>query len=389
MAKNKDLSNVVSATISNGIVMSELKKMIKSRVEIIMKNPDKSMEISPILIHSAPGIGKSSVCQQIAQELGIDFINIKLCNIDALDFRGLPSVDQEKGVTKWNCPNFWPKDPNAKGIILLDEITACDSLVQKAAYEFVLERRIGEIYNVPKGYYILAAGNRACDKAIVAPISSALANRFCHVELSENSDDWRSWAITHDIHPSVLGFIQWQPQWLLHMKDEHLDRGFPTPRSWSRVSEEVKMWENDEHMLSKLVSGLVGDSASYEFMAFHKLNRKFANIREIMLNKDAKIELPKAPDELYAMTNAMTYLLWRGDSEAENNRLLDGFFRISLKLDSAFAALAMTAAMTANSEDKEKQRMASRMLFKHPMYKKWQETHGREFAKYVTNPDSL
>ena len=50
-----------------------------------------------------------------------------------------------------------------KGIILFDEITAADSTLQVAAYEFILDRRLGQLYEVPDGWYIVAAGNRTSD----------------------------------------------------------------------------------------------------------------------------------------------------------------------------------------------------------------------------------
>ena len=46
------------------------------------------------------------------------------------------------------------------------------------------------MYQVPDGWYIVAAGNRTGDAAVARTMSSALANRFCHLEVGANSSSW-------------------------------------------------------------------------------------------------------------------------------------------------------------------------------------------------------
>jgi hypothetical protein len=156
-------------------------------------------------------------------------------------------------------------------------------------------------------------------------MSSALANRFLHVEMQEDAESWIAWARTHDIHPSVTGFIRYRPGCLFHQEGENLERGWPTPRSWERVSRMLAQFGNgDESLLRKVVYGLVGNRAGVEFMEFHKINETFDDVLEMMTNPEKAIRIPDASDRKYALCAAMTYLLWRGKDEEEEARRVDG-----------------------------------------------------------------
>ncbi len=191
------------------------------------------------MVWGATGLGKSSILRDVAAERGIGFIDVRLAQREPVDIRGLP-VPGEDGV-KWLVASEWPRDPKSRGIILFDEITAADRSLQVAAYEFILDRRLGELYRVPDGWYICAAGNRTQDRAVAATMSSALANRFLHVEMVDDVESWIAWASAHDIHPSVAGFIRFRPTCLFNQEGENLERGWPSPRSWERVSHMVKL----------------------------------------------------------------------------------------------------------------------------------------------------
>ena len=119
--------------------------------------------IPPIMVWGAPGVGKSTAVRELTQELGIGFIDVRLAQREPVDMRGLPVPDEKDNSVKWLVSGEWPRDSNSRGIIMFDELTAADKTLQVAAYEFILDRRLGELYRVPDGWYIMAAGNRIED----------------------------------------------------------------------------------------------------------------------------------------------------------------------------------------------------------------------------------
>jgi hypothetical protein len=365
----------------NIVTPSELYSILSMQLDRIIECPSDIDIMAPLLIHGSPGCGKSSIVRQICADRNIEFIDTRLAQIEPADIRGLPVPNREKHIMEWYVNGTWPRDPNGKGIIFLDEITSCDRSIQCAAYELVLDRRLGNLYKVPPGYLIVAAGNNTTDRAVAVTMSSALANRFMHVELKEDVESWWKWAYSSNIHPAVVGFIKFKPHMLFCMDEgQNLERGWPTPRSWERVSQLCHMYkDNSDELLRKLVYGTVGNGAGVEFMEFYRINAEFANILDIMTDPNSKIIIPKQADRKHALVSGMVYLLWRGKDEKDEKARLNGFYRICCELESDFASMALLAAI--QSKDKAEVKSRAGKLLIHPMFKKWKELHGNALTQ--------
>ena len=109
----------------------------------------------PTFLWGAPGIGKSSIVKQIADEKGLDFIDLRLALMDPTDLKGIPFYDKETHTALWAPPAFLPRE--GEGILFLDELNSAAPAVQSSAYQLILDRRIGE-YELPDGWAIVAAG---------------------------------------------------------------------------------------------------------------------------------------------------------------------------------------------------------------------------------------
>lgn len=361
-------NNSIAIDTHNRMTMEELEKVLMTNCQMIINNKDMASIIPPLLIHSSPGIGKSSIVRQVAKNLGIGLVDVRLAEMESVDIRGLPSVDKDadgNGVMKWNAPDCWPRDPNSKGIIFLDELTSCDKSCQVAAYELILDRKIGDFYKVPDGWYIVSAGNLTTDRAVAMSMSSALANRFLHVELQEDSEAWRRWGTTHDVHPMVLGFIGYRPEHLFNMENENTERGWPSPRSWERVSHMVKIYGDDEEILRKMVYGLVGPAKGVEFMEFYRLNSKFDNILDMMYGK-IPVKIPTKNDQRYALCSTLVYQLWRSTDKDDETKRIGGFFKIINELPPEFLMMCINSAILGADVNERMYRAGK--LHDHPAY---------------------
>jgi len=341
------MNNVID---NHNIVSSEeIFGIIEKSAKMLMDNPALAGVIPAVMLRGAPGVGKSTIVRTVAEKLGIGFIDVRLAQMERVDFAGLPSVNN--GVTEWNVPAFWPRDPKSKGIVLLDEITSAPSDCQVAAYSVVLDRRIpNSNYKLPDGWLIVAAGNRQCDKAVVKMMSSALANRFVHFEVEANSEDWTKWAVKKSINPAVVGFINYRPASLFNMEGQNLEQGFPTPRSWERVSSAISMFSDNEALLRKMVYGLVGNGAGVEFMEFYKIQSRFDDVLAVMTDESKDFTLPSKADERFAVASAVVYHLWNGKDAEEQEKRINGFYKILMKMPNDFGALMIKSAMLGNNK---------------------------------------
>ena len=365
----------------NRVTGEQLERILKLQLETLAKRPEMAKVLPPLMVWGAPGLGKSSILQKAARDQGIGFIDVRLAQREPVDIRGLP-VPGPDGV-KWLVSSDWPRDPKSRGIILFDEITAADRSLQVAAYEFILDRRLGELYKVPDGWYICAAGNRTEDRAVAATMSSALANRFMHVELGEDVESWVAWARQSDILPVVIGFLRFRPAMLFSQSGENLERGWPTPRSWERVSRMLEVMKGEsEELVRHMVYGLVGNHAGVEFMEFKKMSESFADALDMMRNPNRKVEVPSRADMKYALCSAVAYYVWRGKDKADGEILLDGFYRICMELSSDFACMLMMDAM-AGTQSISKEEACER-LFMHKSYQEWADKHGKSLKKHIS-----
>ena len=372
MKTSLDMHNIVTG--------KRLERILSLQLDALEKNPSLAKMLPPLMVWGAPGVGKSSIIRKAADDRGIGFIDVRLAQREPVDIRGLP-VPGPDGV-KWLVSSDWPRDPKSRGIILFDELTAADRSLQVAAYEFILDRRLGELYRVPDGWYICAAGNRTEDRAVAATMSSALANRFLHVELGGDAESWIAWAQKNDIRPCVTAFVRFRPELLFRQEGENLERGWPSPRSWERVSRMLDVTEGeDEELQRSVVHGIVGDRAGVEFMEFRKLSERFDDVRKLMLDPSAEISVPQRADLKYALCSAVAYHVWRGEGSEESRRLLDGFYRICTALPSDFASMLMTDAMSGSKALSREE--ACERLFASPGYAPWAKKHGTALRRHV------
>src|SRR5919109_4228968 len=160
----------------------------------------------PVFIWGPPGIGKSSLVQRFAADVGLPCVSLLGSQLAPEDLIGVPQIID--GVSRFCPPKMIAR--NEPYCLFLDELNACSHEVQKAFYSLIHERRIGE-YVLPEGSIVIGAGNRAQDSAIVRPMSSALLNRMIHVHLHVSHREWLEWAAQSGVHHLGLEYIQTPP----------------------------------------------------------------------------------------------------------------------------------------------------------------------------------
>lgn len=189
------------------------------------------------LLLSPPGVGKSEMVMQAAAESGLPCRSLLGTQIAPEDVSGVPKIIGERSVF---CPPriLLPEIPQTF-CLFLDELPACAPDVQKAFYSLLLERRLGE-HALPAGTWVVAAGNRQQDRALVRAMSSALVNRVTILNLRVDADEWQDWARRNGIRVDIRSYISFMPDAL--MRDvPHEPVPFSTPRAWSLLSQSLDM----------------------------------------------------------------------------------------------------------------------------------------------------
>jgi hypothetical protein len=231
---------------------------------------------------------------EAAQESGLPCRSLLGTQIAPEDVSGVPRIVGERSVF---CPPriLLPEKPEPF-CLFLDELPACAPDVQKAFYSLLLERRLGE-HALPPGTWVVSAGNRLQDRALVRAMSSALVNRVTILQIRHDVDEWLSWAQRASVRQEIRSFIQTVPDAL--MRPVPADPvPFSTPRSWSLLSRAFDLAER---------AGMLGNEIR-RALAFGRLSPE-----------DAAVFCALAEDNLGPVQPLETYLrdpglLPKGDS---------------------------------------------------------------------------
>lgn len=305
----------------------------------------------PIFLWGPPGIGKSDIVAQITNNLVNSYlIDIRLSLWEPTDIKGIPYFDANEGKMVWGAPAELPDEAMAAKydniVLFLDEMNSAAPAVQAAAYQLILNRRVGQ-YRLPDNVIIVAAGNREADKGVTYRMPAPLANRFVHLEMGVNFDDWFTWAVNNKVHQDVVGYLQFAKQDLYDFDPKSASRSFATPRSWSFVSELLDE-ALDEGTTTDLVAGAVGEGLAVKFMAHRKVASSMPDPSEILAGKVKEMKT-KEISAMYSLTVSLCYEL-KEASDANDKKFDDkvnNFLRFAMdNFDTELVVMGIKLALT-------------------------------------------
>jgi hypothetical protein len=252
-------------------------KSAKNAIRVALKHK------RPLMVWGAAGIGKSDIFHQIGKETERNVRDVRLALWDPTDIKGIPYRGDDNQM-HWSVPVELPTNPESTDILFLDELPSAPPATQAAAYQLILNRRVGN-YVLPTGVDIVAAGNRKTDKGVTYEMPAPLSNRFIHLELEPSFEDFQEWAISNNINSQVIGYLTFRKDDLHRFDPKSASRSFPTPRSWSFVSQILEDSDCDEKTLMDIVSGCIGEGTAVQFMAHRKVCHKLPNPTDILEGK--------------------------------------------------------------------------------------------------------
>lgn len=223
------------------------------------------------LVLGHPGVGKSALAAELAEDFGLSLVDIRLAQQEPADLAGVYFPDANRTRLDLLPPAWVRRVCDAPAFVFLDEVNAAVSrLHQAVAYQIVLEHRVGPFLFHPDTV-VLAAGNLEEDQALAVSMSSALCNRFVHFTMRPDAATWVEWARTAGLHPGIVAFVARHGDRALYKRRSGA-AAFPSPRSWEMASRLLAIVP--ERRRKQAIAACVGVPAAEELFSFLRLYRQ-------------------------------------------------------------------------------------------------------------------
>ena len=332
----------------------------------------------PLFLWGPPGIGKSELVADIAQELGGYMIDLRLGQMEPTDIRGIPFYNKDSGKMDWAEPVDLPTKEFASQypivVLFLDEMNSAAPSVQAAAYQLIFNRRSGK-YFLPDNVVMVAAGNRESDKGVTYRMPTPLANRFIHQEMRVDFPSYQEWAVNNNIHKDVVGYLSFAKQDLYDFDPKSASRAFATPRSWTFVSQILEDEDGDDDTIMNLIAGTVGEGLAVKFMTHRKIAGRMPKPEDILAGKEKELNV-KEVSAMYSLVIGMCYELKgaieRKVPDKQFHEMADHFFKYMMQnFETELVVMGARIALTTYN-----------LPFQPTKLKNFDEFHNR-YGKYI------
>lgn len=275
--------------------VKQAKDYIKNAVKLYLKKDEFGeyrvpvVRQRPIFLLGAPGIGKTAIMEQIAQEMGIALVSYSMTHHTRQSALGLPFITQkEYGGVSYSVSEYTMSEIIAsiydtmegsgwrEGILFLDEINCVSETLAPAMLQFLQYKIFGR-HRVPEGWIIVTAGNPPEYNKSVREFDVVTLDRLKVLEVEPDYEVWKEYAYGKRIHNAVLSYLELKKERFYHMEMTAKGRSYVTARGWEDLSEILTLYEEENLSVDEALVGqyLRSEKIVKEFTAYYDLYQKY------------------------------------------------------------------------------------------------------------------
>ncbi len=300
--------------------IKEAKNYIKDSVRIYLKKDAEGeyripiVRQRPIFLLGAPGIGKTAIMEQIAQELGIALVSYSMTHHTRQSALGLPFImHKEYEGRSYDVSEYTMSEIIAsiydvmaesgirEGILFLDEINCVSETLAPSMLQFLQYKVFGR-HQVPEGWVIVTAGNPPEYNKSVREFDVVTMDRLKILEVEADYGIWKEYARERGVHTAILNYLDMKKEDFYQVETTVRGRSYITARGWEDLSEMLTLYEEENIAVEESFVGqyLRNERVVKEFTAYYDLYRKYKNdykVEEILsgtVSEQAKDKARKA-----------------------------------------------------------------------------------------------
>lgn len=275
----------------------EAKEQIEYAVGLYLEKDEKGRYVIPIekqrpvFLMGAPGIGKTAIMEQIAQELGVALVSYTMTHHTRQSALGLPYiVNKQYGGQNFQVSEYTMSEIIAsvyevmedtgiqEGILFLDEINCVSETLAPAMLQFLQYKTFGQ-HKVPEGWVIVTAGNPPEYNHSVREFDIASWDRVKRINVEPDYSVWKTYAYEQGIHPAILTYLDLKKDAFYSVENTVDGKYFVTARGWEDLSQvmclsEKKNFPVDMNLISQYVQD---EQIARDFTIYYDLFRKYKN----------------------------------------------------------------------------------------------------------------
>lgn len=302
--------------------IKEAKEYIKNSVRLYLKKDEFGeyrvpvVRQRPIFMLGAPGIGKTAVMEQIAQELGIALVSYSMTHHTRQSALGLPFITKKSyGGEEYSVSEYTMSEIIAsiydtmeesgirEGILFLDEINCVSETLAPSMLQFLQYKTFGR-HKVPEGWVIVTAGNPPEYNKSVREFDVVTMDRLKLLYVEPDLKTWKEYASERRLHGAITNYLDLKKDHFYCMEMTTKGRSYVTARGWEDLSQILYLYEEEGLTVEEsLVEQYIrNDRVVKEFTAYYDLYNKYKrdyHIEEILKGKASSQNVLRAKEAAF------------------------------------------------------------------------------------------
>ena len=243
----------------------------------------------PVFLMGAPGIGKTAIMEQIAQELQIGLVSYSMTHHTRQSALGLPFIVQKNyGGEEYSVSEYTMSEIIAsvydimeqtdvtEGILFLDEINCVSETLAPAMLQFLQYKTFGR-HSVPKGWIVVTAGNPPEYNNSVREFDIVTWDRLKRIDVEADYEVWKEYALAKGVHPAITTYLDIKKDDFYKIETTVDGKSFVTARGWIDLSDMIKLYEQKNFTVNEqlVAQYLQNKRIAKSFAVYYDLFKKY------------------------------------------------------------------------------------------------------------------